>query len=76
MEDGSAANRTEPEYDLGSLISDAHVFGGGTEDFKRGREARQRCEDTTSSFLAGEAVANANASWFAFDLNERSRQDT
>ena len=41
VEDGSSTDRTEPEYELGSLIPDTNVFGGGTEDFERGREAGQ-----------------------------------
>ena len=69
VEDGSPTNRAEPEYELGSLIPDANVFGGGTKDFERSREAGQCCEDTAGPLLAGEAVANADASWFAFDLN-------
>jgi hypothetical protein len=69
VEDGSPANRAEPEYEPGSLIPDANIFGGGTEDFERCREAGQRREDTAGPLLAGEAVANANASWLAFDLN-------
>jgi hypothetical protein len=69
VEDGSPTNWAEPEYELGSLIPDTDVFRGGTEDFERSREAGQCCEDTAGPLLAGEAVANANASWFAFDLN-------
>ena len=46
VEDSSPANWAEPEYELGSLISDANEFGGGTEDFERGREASQRRKDT------------------------------
>jgi hypothetical protein len=51
------------------LIANTSVFGGGTEDFEWGREAGQRREDTAGPSLAGETVANANASWVAFDLN-------
>jgi hypothetical protein len=69
MEDSSPANRAEPEYELGSFIPDSNVLGGGTEDFERSGEARQCCKDTAGPLLAGEAVANANSSWFAFDLN-------
>jgi hypothetical protein len=32
VEDGSSTNRAEPEYELGSLIPDSNVLGGGTED--------------------------------------------
>ena len=35
MEDGSPTNRAEPEYELGSLISDPHVFRSSTGDFER-----------------------------------------
>jgi hypothetical protein len=35
VKDGSPTNWAEPEYELGSLIPDANVFGGGTEDFER-----------------------------------------
>jgi len=68
-EDGGPTNWAKPEYELGSLIPDTNVLGGGTEDFERSREAGQCCEDTAGPLLAGEAVANADASWFAFDLN-------
>jgi hypothetical protein len=54
---------------LGSLIPDTDVFGGGTEDFERTREAGQCCEDTAGPLLAGEAVANANYPGFTCDLN-------
>lgn len=69
VEDGSPANWAEPEYELGSLIPDTNVFVGGTEYFERSREAGQCCEDTAGPLLASETVANANALWFAFDLN-------
>jgi hypothetical protein len=69
VEDGSSTNRAEPEYELRSLIADANVLGGGTEDFERSGEAGQRCEDTAGPLLAGEAMAEADSSWFAFDLN-------
>ena len=69
VEDGSPTNWAKPEYGPCSLIPDADVFGGSTEDFERSREACQRCEDATGPLLAGEAVANANSTRFAFDLN-------
>jgi hypothetical protein len=69
VEDGSPTNRAEPEYKLGSLIPDAKVFGGGTEDFERSGEARQCREDTAGPLLAGEAVAEADSSRLTFDLN-------
>ena len=69
VEDGSPTGWAEPEYELGSLIADTDVFGGSTEDFERSREAGQGCEDTAGPLLPGEAVANANSSWFAFDSN-------
>jgi hypothetical protein len=69
VEDGRSTNGAEPEFELGSLIPDANVLGGRAEDFERSRETGQRREDTTGPLLAGEAVANANALWFALDLN-------
>ncbi len=69
VEDGSPTDRAEPEDELGSLIPDTNVFGRGTEDFEWSREAGQCCEDTARPLLAGEAVANANSLWLAFDLN-------
>jgi hypothetical protein len=69
VEDGSPTNWAEPEYELGALIPDTNVFGGGTEDFEWSREAGQCCEDAACPLLAGEAVAQADALWFAFDLN-------
>ena len=69
VEDGSPTDWAEPEYELGSLIPDTDVFGRGTEDFERSRETGQCCEDAAGPLLAGEAVAKANSSRFAFDLN-------
>jgi hypothetical protein len=69
VEDVSPADRTEPESEPGSLIADANVFGGLTEDFERRGEAGQCREDTAGPSLAGKAVANANSSGLAFDLN-------
>ena len=69
VEDGRSADRAEPEYEPGSLIPDADVFGAGTEDFEWSREAGQCREDTTGPLLACETVTNANASWFTFDPN-------
>lgn len=69
VEDGSPTDWAEPECELGSLIPDTDAFRGGTEDFERSGEAGQCCEDTAGPLLAGEAVAKANSSWFAFDLN-------
>ena len=69
VEDGSSTNWAKPEYELCSLIPDADVFGGGPRDFERRGEARQCCEDAAGPLLTGEAVANANATRFAFDLN-------
>jgi len=69
VEDGSPTNWAEPEYELRPLIPDTDVFGGVAEDFERSREAGQCCEDTAGPSLAGEAVANANSPWLAFDLN-------
>ena len=51
------------------LIAGANVFGCGTGHFERSSEAGQRGEDTARPSLAGEAIANANASWLAFYLN-------
>jgi hypothetical protein len=69
VEDGSPTNWAEPEYELGSSIPDANVFGGGAEDLERSGKAGQCREDTAGCLLTGKAVANANFSWFAFDLN-------
>src|ERR1700730_6793505 len=69
VEDGSPTDWAEPQYELGSLIPDTDVFRGGTEDFERSGEAGQCCKNTAGPLLAGEAVAKANSSWFAFDLN-------
>jgi hypothetical protein len=69
VEDCSPTNWAKPEYEPCSLIPDTDVFGGSTEDFERSREAGQCCEDTAGPLLAGETVANANSTRFAFDLN-------
>jgi hypothetical protein len=65
------ANRTEPENEPGALITDTGVFSGMTVDFERTGKARQRCEHAAGSSLAGEAVANANTPWVAFDFNAK-----
>jgi hypothetical protein len=69
VEDSRPTNGAEPEYELGSLIPDTNVFGSGAEDLERSREAGQCCEDAAGPLLTCEAVAQANAPWFAFDLN-------
>jgi hypothetical protein len=69
VEDVSPTDGAEPESELGSLIPDANVFGGLTENFERSGEAGQCREDTAGPSLAGKAVANANPSGLAFDLN-------
>jgi hypothetical protein len=69
VEDSSPTDCAKPECEPCSAIPDADVFGGGTEDFERSREACQCCEDTAGPLLAREAVANANSTRFAFYLN-------
>ena len=69
VEDGGSTNWAKPEYESCSLIPDTDVFGGGTEDFEWSSEAGQGCEDTAGPLLTREAVANANSTRFAFDLN-------
>jgi len=69
VEDSSSTNWAKPEYESCSLIPDTDVFGGGTEDFEWSREAGQCCEDAAGPLLTGEAVANANSTGFALDLN-------
>jgi hypothetical protein len=71
VEDGRPTGRAKPEYEPGPLIPDTDVFGGGTENFERGRKTGQCREDTAGSSLAGEAVANANSARFALDLNSQ-----
>jgi hypothetical protein len=71
VEDGGPTDWAEPECELGSLISDADVFGGRAEYFERSREAGQGCEDTAGSLLAGEAVANADDSRLAFNFDAK-----
>ena len=69
MEDGSPANWAEPEYELGSVVPDTGVFGDSTRDFERSREAGQCREDTASSLLTSEAVANADSARFSLNFN-------
>ena len=69
MEDGSPTDWAESEDELCALVPDTDVFGGGTEDFERSGEAGQCCEGAAGPSLAGETVTNANASWFARDVN-------
>jgi hypothetical protein len=59
----------EPEYELGSPIPDTSVFSGRSEDHVVTGESGQRRENAARPLLAGQAVANANASWLTFDLN-------
>jgi hypothetical protein len=69
MEHSCPAGITEPEPEPGALITDANVFGRSADDLVRGGEAGQRCKDTARPTLTGEAVANANAEWFAVNFN-------
>jgi hypothetical protein len=69
VEDGRPADRTEPEDESGALIADARVFSRSAEDLERSSEARQCGEDAAGPSLAGEAIADADASRLAFDLN-------
>jgi hypothetical protein len=69
VEDGRPTNWAKPECEPCALIPDTNVFGGGAEDLEGSREARQGRKDTAGPLLAGEAMANANASRLAFDLN-------
>jgi hypothetical protein len=69
MKHGGAADRAEPEQELGSVISDTQVFRRDAEDLKGSREAGQRREDAASPSLTGEAVADADASRFTLNLD-------
>ena len=69
MKDGRPTDWAEPEIEPGPLIAAANVVGCSTKDLERGREAGQGREDTAGPLLASEAVADANASWLAIDLN-------
>jgi hypothetical protein len=69
VEDGSSTNRAEPEDELGTLVPDTDVFGGVPKDLEGGVEAGQCREHTAGSLLAGEAVADANASWLTLNSN-------
>jgi len=69
VEDRGPANWAKPEYELGALISDANEFARGTEYSERRRETGQCGKDTAGPALAGETVTQANAAWFAVDLN-------
>ena len=69
VEQGRSASRTKPEREHGTLVSDAHIFSGFAENAERRRKACQCCEDAAGPALACEAMANADRSWLAFDLN-------
>ena len=69
VEDGRAANRAKPEREPGSLIADAYVFGGSADNLEGSRKACEYRERAAGPLLAGEAVANAHSSRFAFDFN-------
>jgi len=69
VEDRGPANRTEPEYEPRTPISDTDVLGGDAEDSERRGEARKRSEDAAGPPLACEAVAYTYTTRFAFDFN-------
>lgn len=69
VEHGGSADRAEPEPELGSLISGAHVLRRVAGDFVRRQEASQRCEHTSRAALAGQAVAHTNALRLALNFN-------
>src|SRR5687767_4628175 len=69
VEDGRPADRTESEYELRPLVADANVLGCDPENRVRTGETGQGGEDASGPALAGEAVADADAVWLAFDLN-------
>src|SRR5256885_5163591 len=69
VEHGRAADRAEPERESGPLIADANVLGGGPGHGVRRGEAGQRRKDTARSTLTGEAVADADAAWFALHFD-------
>jgi hypothetical protein len=69
VEDGSPTNGAKPEDELGTLVSDTDVFGGVPKDLEGCVEAGQCREHTAGPLLAGEAVADANASWLALNSN-------
>jgi hypothetical protein len=69
VEDGSSTNGAEPEYELGTLVPDTDVFGGVARDLEGCVEAGQCSEHAAGPLLAGEAMADANASWLALNSN-------
>jgi hypothetical protein len=69
VEDGSSTNGAEPEDELGTLVPDTNVFGGVAKDLEGRVEAGQCGEHTAGPLLAGEAMADANASWLALNSN-------
>ena len=69
--DGSPTNGAKPEDELGTLVPDTNVFGGIAKDLEGRVEAGQCREHTAGSLLAGETVADANASWLALNSNSQ-----
>jgi hypothetical protein len=69
VEHGCPADRAEPELELGALVTNANVLGGGAKDFIGCGEGGQRCKDTAGPTLTGKAVANADSEWLTLDFN-------
>lgn len=61
--------RTEPERDLGPLISDADKLLACPRDRNGARREPSLCaKDTTGSSLAGKAVTYRDTNWLASDM--------
>jgi len=71
VEDGRAADRTEAESEPGSAIACSHVFAGVPDYLERRSEARKCCESAAGPSLARQAMTQAHAAWFAFDLDSQ-----
>jgi hypothetical protein len=71
VENSRTAHGAKPEQELSSLIADAQILRGVTVHLERSREAREGSENTARASLASKTIADADATWLAFDLNSQ-----
>lgn len=69
MKQRRSADRTESEDKARALIASTHIFRGGTGHRVGRGETRERREHASGPSLASQAVAEADAARFAFELD-------
>ena len=68
MKDGCAANGAKAKPELGTLIAGSDVLCGLAEDLVRTSETGECREDAARPLLAGQAMADADVTRIASDL--------